>query len=426
MDIPLPLLPLLLSAIAAVSASAAKTEVLACGSVAADAVDKSGESLGGIGSDITASGAGFLLLGDRGAGDGSIDYQPRFHRYSLRREGTKLVPELQETVVFKDETGRNFTGLIPDDAARMPPSMKDGRQCLDPEGLAVASDGRIWVADEYLPSIREFSPDGKCVRLFETPPECLPRKAGKPDFMANEPELLDSGREPNRGFEGLALLPDGKSLAAILQSGMIEDGGRKADFVRLFVFDIATGKAKAAYLVPFTDTDKIEANSPAGEEVKRKQRAFSAVAALKDGSLLALERDNNGADGSTEATPARWKAIVHIDLRGARNVLGKAKVKDAAPAKVRILCNFANLDLSPHGLPRGEMPAKWEGLAILSESARSVDVRLTSDNDFLSNPLLLRGAGGEITKVDFPRAANPQPTWFLDLRLPLSGDDSLK
>jgi hypothetical protein len=399
---------------------AGSASITAAASIPADATDQLGETIGGIGSAIALIPGGLLMLSDRGAGDGGIDYRPRIQRYQLVIDDSRLDLNLQETIILRDADGRPYSGFLPDEKSALPPQRADGRHCLDPEGLAVTKDGRIFISDEYLPSIREFTADGKFVRLFETPDECLPRAGGKLDFAANEVEELDSGREPNRGFEGLAMMPDGKTLAVILQSGLVQDGARTSDFVRLFLFDIKSGQATASYLIPFTPLGEIAKRSPDGKKVKAKHRVFSSLTALKDGRLMALERENFGENGATDADAARWKSLVLLDLAQADNVLGKAEVNSARPASSTLIFNLAALDGASFGLPRGSLPAKWEAVEILAEDAGWIEVLMAADNDFLSRSLRFAASDGEaVSTIEFPRAVKEQATWLVRVRSPL-------
>ena len=398
-------------------ATGTSAEITAAGSIPPDALDQAGESIGGIGSAMALVPGGLLMLSDRGAGDGSIDYRPRVQRFHLQADGGSLDFKLRETIILRDGDGRSYSGALPDNKTALPPQRLEGRHCLDPEGLAVAADGRMFISDEYLPSIREFTADGKFVRLFVTPEECLPKGDNMLDFSANELEKLDHGREPNRGFEGLAIMPDGKTLAAILQSGLIQDGARSSDFVRLFLFDIDSGRATGSHLIPFTPLEEIAKLSPDGKKVKAKHRVFSSLTALKDGRLVALERENFGEDGSTDADAARWKSLVLLDIKKAGNVLGKTDVKSARPASSTPIFNLAALDGKSFGLPRGKLPAKWEAVEILAEAPGSIDVLMAADNDFLSRSLRFATSDGEaVSTIEFPRAVKEQPTWLVRVR----------
>ena len=238
-----------LVATALTSGAAVGPRILAAGSIPAGALDAEGETLGGLGSAMEILPTGEIaMLSDRGAGDGTIDYRPRLQFFTLARDGSRLELQLVRTLVLRDSNDRAFTGLFPDRPAVEPPQREDGRMCLDPEGLAVAEDDRIFISEEYMPSVREFDADGKFVRRFPTPAQFIPRGSAGPDFAADDADTLVAGREPNRGFEGMALLPDGK-LATVLQSGLVQEGGREAGSTRLVVYGTETPTNAAAFRV---------------------------------------------------------------------------------------------------------------------------------------------------------------------------------
>jgi hypothetical protein len=140
------------------------------------------------------------------------------------------------------------------------------------------------------------------------------------------------------------------------------------------------------------------------------------LATLPDGRLLALERDNHGADGSTAPALARWKAVVLLDPDGAGDILGLDEVSAAAPVARTVLFNLAELDTASVGLPREALPAKWEGLAVAGIDGNRVRLLLSSDNDFLVPTLILRRADdGAPVPVDFPRAEQAQDNWIIEV-----------
>jgi len=395
-----------------------ETRLIAAGSIGADMRDCEGETVGGIGSAMEAISSGELvMLSDRGPGDGTIEYRPRLHFFSLERHGSALELKLARTILLRDSKNHAFTGVLPDTASE-PPQCSDGRMCIDPEGLAVASDGRIYVAEEYMPSVREFDAEGKFVRRFPTPAEFIPRGSTGPDFAAEDEHMLVAGREPNRGFEGLALLPDG-NLAAVLQSDLVQHGGRDSSSTRLVVYDTAKAEVKGIYLLPLSRAEEVDAVSPSGKRIKPRHLVVSELTALPDGRLLALERDNFGADGTTDYPLARWKAVVLLDLRGADNLLGRADAAGVTPIKRTVLFNLVAIDTAACGLPRSELPAKWEGLTVAAVEHSRLRLLLSSDNDFLTPELQLKRSSGELVSLPFPRAKRSQDTWILEIETAL-------
>lgn len=146
-------------------------------------------------------------LGDRGAGGGTLPYDTRVQQFTIDvNPSTGAISNFHvvQTVEFTDPTGTlHFNGLAPS------PTNVLGR-ALDPEGFVVnPKTGRFLVSDEYGPSLYEFNRDGTLARTFTTPANLIPRNdGGTPNFADNTGNT--KGRNTNRGFEGLAISPDGK------------------------------------------------------------------------------------------------------------------------------------------------------------------------------------------------------------------------
>ena len=115
---------------------------------------------------------------------------------------------------------------------------------MDPEGFVInPKNGNFLVSDEYGPSVREFDRNGNLVSTFITPANLVPRNAtsGVANFAGDTGNT--AGKRTNRGFEGLAISPDGKYAYAMLQSAMIDEGGGNGSVNRIVKFDVSTGEA---------------------------------------------------------------------------------------------------------------------------------------------------------------------------------------
>ena len=89
---------------------------------------------------------------------------------------------------------------------------------FDPEGIVVGRGGHLFVADEYGPSLYEFSPRGRFLRAFEIPDNLKPTQSdGTRNYVDGRRPTITSGRQDNRGFEGLAINPAGTKLYGVLQ-----------------------------------------------------------------------------------------------------------------------------------------------------------------------------------------------------------------
>ena len=143
----------------ALSFSALAAELESLNSIPSSTLDSMGDTAGSYGSGASYDRkAGILYLTtDRGPGDGKIDFSPRLYALPLESSSGNLntkdslnfnlnlkLTEPGTARLYKDVDGKPFTGLIPN-SSDPEPRMKDGRRCLDPEGLAVMEDGNLFV-----------------------------------------------------------------------------------------------------------------------------------------------------------------------------------------------------------------------------------------------------------------------------------------
>lgn len=269
---------------------------------------------GGYGSAVAAdpnSPDVFYMMTDRGsnvAGQlansiiiGKPDFDPQIGKFRLK-DG-KLV--LEQVIELKNAAGGKLNGL-PNPAgmgasgetaydlngAVIAPSA-DG---IDSEGLVLAADGTFWVSDEYGPHIVHFDATGKTIeRINPFGTGTGGRKL--PAVFAN--------RRANRGMEGLAITPDGKTLVGMMQSPMYNPtkaAVANSVVLRILTFDIATGATKQyAYLM-----DNITLTG------------VSDIVAVSATTFLTIERD--GLYGGATTSPATFKKVFKIDLSAATDI----------------------------------------------------------------------------------------------------------
>jgi len=290
-------------------------------------------------------------ISDRGPGGGTLDYDTRVQRFDLhvnKVKGRISDFAILQTVIFKDESGNPLNGKAPN-----PTNVLD--KSFDPEGFVVHPEtGHFLVSDEYGPSLYEFDRDGIRVRTFTTPTNLIPRNTttGTPNFAADPPNPR-AGKRTNRGFEGLAISPDGDYVYAMLQSAMLDEGGSRGVCNRIVKFETDTGTAVAQYAYKMEDSSQ--------------GRGISALVAVNDNEFLVLERNNLGIGvGATLGMPPDWnKKVFRINLDGAANVsdiaLNNTNCPDYDVAKTGPWLDLAANTLRELG---NKVPEKWEGLTV--------------------------------------------------------------
>ena len=156
---------------------------------------------------------------------------------------------------------------------------------IDPESLQRDHNGELWVGDEFGPWILHFSADG----VLLDPPFPIPgvRSPNNPGLGGQPPTQPNS-----RGFEGMAITPDGKNLYAILEGANIGD----PDQNRRYMFE-------------FSIKDKALTGRTWQYRTTRPNYMVGDMAALDEHRLVLIERD--GGRGVT----AVFRELNVVDLR---------------------------------------------------------------------------------------------------------------
>ena len=293
-------------------------------------------------------------LSDRGPGGGVMNYDTRIQRFTLDvNKDTGAISNFQvaQTIKFS-KNGAMMDGIAPNPASVL-------GNALDPEGVVVNPlNGNLLISDEYGPSLYEFDRNGVKVRAFTNPANVIPRNSitDIPSFGA-DPAANPAGKRNNRGYEGLAISPDGMYTFAMLQSAMLDEGGGSGKLNRIVKFDNATGTAVAQYAY----------------EMKRsgEGQGISALVAINDHQFMVLERNNRGI-GAGAAFNTADKEVFIIDIAGATDVSGiDLDAPGATFTKVSKSAQWLDLDIDTIDQDgdgdvetAGKSPEKWEGLAI--------------------------------------------------------------
>ncbi len=306
-------------------------------------------------------------LSDRGPGGGTLSYDTRVQRFSLDVNPTTGAIsnfQVQQTIKFSNASGA-YNGLAPN------PTNVLGN-ALDPEGFVInPRNGNLLVSDEYGPSLYEFNRSGVLVKTFTTPANLVPRSAANlPNYANDTGNTL--GKRVNRGFEGLAISPDGKFAYAQLQSATLGEGGGNGTSSRIVKFDVDSGAAVAQYAYFMQGSNQ--------------GRGTSALVALGDERFLVLERNNRGVGVPNAELASPLKSVYQIDLAGASDVSGVVIGNSSLPAGLVAASKGATpfINLAANTLPAlGLSPEKWEGLAVGPQLADGSYLLLAgTDNDY--------------------------------------------
>ncbi len=345
-------------------------------------------------------------LADRGPGGGTIGFETRVQKVKVNinnKTGEISNFRVQASIKFETPDGLgNFNGLNP---LLLNGNVSTLGLSFDPEGFTVGANGNYFVADEYGPSVYEFQPIeqsngsivARFVRAFEVPANILPMAGTFLDFV-NGRGTLTSGRQDNRGYEGLTISPDGSKLYAILQDPLINDGsapgdGRRSRNLRIVEYDVATGQCERQFAYQLETVADINLRIPGtsadfGATAQGRNIGCSSITAINDHEFFVIERDNRGrgVDDPLAALPVGSKRVYRIDIDNATDVSNHSFAPNnlTLPIGVTPVSKTLYLDIA-EALANANMiiPEKVEGLAIgpvLKDG--SFSILLGNDNDF--------------------------------------------
>ncbi|KAJ5153102.1 uncharacterized protein N7482_009580 [Penicillium canariense] len=445
------------------------------GFIPSNATDKYGDTIGGIGSAIAIDQSSWRKSGedlysgtiytipDRGWNtNGTLNDQSRIQKFALT---FKLAPhasaknpsnpnlrlEYRDTILLTGPDGNPTTGLDADASGNFsypgfPPlpvatytgngfggAGKGGKRVsVDAEGLALAQDGGFWVSDEYGPYIYKFSASGRMEHAIQPPQAYLPRRNNTLSFSADSaplynpdavpiPEDTETGRDNNQGLEGLSLSADGKTLYALMQSSLDQEGGPKKRYrapARMLAYDISGKTPRYIHewvvMLPkyydYTESDADKADQVASQ---------SEIHQLPTGDFLVLSRDSGFGHGQAESRSVYRHADVFsvlnnqsvTDFKGqsdydsATGAIASSKgvLKDGiSPAEYCSFLDFnVNSELAKFRLHNGGLQdeyllnEKWESLALVpvdpsagihqhKQGEQEYFLFSLSDNDFIT------------------------------------------
>lgn len=330
---------------------------------------------GGYGSALAFDGKYFYAMTDRGPNiDGAnksdkIFPKPDFTPQIAKLEIENGVLKLDKVILFKDETGKNLTGLpnplntggTGENALDLNGNkLNNDPKGIDPEGLVVMSDGSFWVSDEYGPHLIHFDANGKAIDWLN------PFGTG---VGGKKLPTVYKYRRANRGMEGLTITPDKKYLVGMMQSPLLNPDKNvqaTATACRIIFYELATGKFKEfVYYLEGTGT------------------AVSEITAITNTTFLVLERDGKTPG---KVTSTIIKKLYKIDIANATDVtdtgengklingktieeLTKEEVIAAGikPVTKEELFDILSIPNYPHDKPEGLVVIDQNTIAIIND-----------------------------------------------------------
>jgi hypothetical protein len=223
--------------------------------------------LGSVGSDLWRGPKDprdeFWMVTDRGP-NGQIKVDgtnrrtfrvPEFNPTILRVKTQGKEVRILEALPIVGQSGKPVTGLPNLQGMNETPYDYSAQELLnfnpnglDTEGLVRTTAGDFWIAEEYGPSFVRVDRTGKVLKRYI--PDGL--KLEDTDYpVANVLPAINGKTKINRGFEGLALSNDEKTLYIVLQSPLLNPDrktGKPSRNTRVLVFDIAAEKITAEYV----------------------------------------------------------------------------------------------------------------------------------------------------------------------------------
>ncbi len=329
------------------------------------------------------------------------NYAPKIHRVRVNGDSVQIL----QTITMKRPNGTTATGIINpagfgstvtevastdtvlnclNFAAKVAPKDVWG---IDAEGIIVDRDGFFWICEEGGPTIWKLNQNGVVVKRY-TPYANL---VGA-ESIDVQIDTAFKYRKNNRGFEGIALAPNGK-IYAMIQSPLLyptKTIGEGTRVHRMLEIDPVTNATRMfAYL-----NDGIIGAS-GSNQIRLRDWKVGDLAAINDTTFLVLEAALRGTSdyrrlykiNIATATPVNSGLYAGVTMEALVDSAGLA-ANSIIPVKKTLVMNL---------MSNGWDPAleKAEGLAILNDST----IFICNDNDYGQYSALENGVATATTNL---------------------------
>ena len=311
-------------------------------------------------------------------------YAPKIHR--IRLNGSSV--EILQTITMKRPDGTNASGIINPtgfgstalevastdtvltcDNFNLKTAAKD-EWGIDSEGIVVDADGNFWICEEGGPTIWKLNPNGVVLQRY-TP------YANQPGSLIQDIQIdsVFEFRKNNRGFEGIALTPNGK-IYAFIQSPLLyptKTVGENSRIHRILEIDPSTNQTQMfVYL-----NDGIIGSS-GSNQIRLRDWKLGDAHAINNTEFLVLEAAARGTSDIkrlykidiSNATPVTGGLYGGLTLEALVDAAGLA-LHGIVPAQKTL-----HMDLLANGW--NPILDKAEGIAIIDANT----IAICNDNDF--------------------------------------------
>lgn len=282
--------------------------------------------------------AGFSDALDKTTYEGT--FVGNFSALAVDRNGQLAAVSDRSALFTLDAKTLQPTGVVP--------LADENGAALDSEGLVVDRDGTRLISSETEPSVRRYSRDGKILGRLPVPDALKVAPAGR--------------ATANQTFEGLTLLPGGRTLLAAMENSI---SGDSKEIVRFQTWDRNKGTFRLGAQYGY------RADTGLG---------VSEATATPDGRLLVLERGFTAGVGNT--VRLYLADLRHAtDTSGTDTLTGQDGVRLVKKTLLADLVNCPSLGATAKQPQPNPLLDNIEGLTITGRAKGRLNLLLVSDDN---------------------------------------------
>ena len=311
-------------------------------------------------------------------------FAPKINRIRLNGDSVQIL----QTITIKRPNGSNATGLMNPtgfgSTALEVVSTDTVQDCsnfntktaakdiwgIDSEGILVDKESNFWVCEEGGPTVWKLSANGVVLNRY-TPYGNLP--GSQPQDIAVD--TVFKYRKNNRGFESIAMTPNGR-VYAFIQSPLLFPDAATGNATRVHRILEINPSNNSTRMLAYLNDGIIGASG--ANQIRLQDWKVGDAAAINDSTFLVLEAAARGTTdikrmylvNISQATPVTCGMYNNKSLEG---LIDEAGLNSNG---IKPVTKTLFMDLLANGWP--SVLDKAEGLAIINDST----IAVCNDNDF--------------------------------------------